>query len=150
MSRKAPSYAGRSPASERASKAARAASRKTDTKPERLLRSELWRRGLRFRKHYAALPGRPDVVFTKAKVVVFCDGDFWHGRDWEERKQKLARGHNGDYWIAKIERNMERDQERTTALDALGWRVLRYWEGDIKKRSNEVVDEIEQVVRLDA
>jgi len=142
VARKTPSYVGLTPASERASRAARGSSRKRDTKPEKLLRSLLWKRGLRFRKDYAALPGRPDIVFTKAKVVVFVDGDFWHGRDWAERKAKLANGNNAGYWIAKIGRNMERDREHRRQLEAYGWRVLRFWESVIKRNPEGVAEEI--------
>lgn len=146
MTRSTPSYVGLKPASERASRAARGASRKRDTKPEKLLRSLLWRRGLRFRKDYAALPGRPDIVFTKAKVAVFVDGDFWHGKDWPARKAKLAKGNNPDYWIAKIERNMGRDARRTEVLEAAGWRVLRYWESDILAAPSETSGQIAHAV----
>jgi len=86
------SYAGLKPASSRASKAARGSSKKSNTKCELLLRRELWKRGCRFRVDVRDLPGRPDIVFSKARVVVFCDGDFWHGRNWEERQKKLPRG----------------------------------------------------------
>lgn len=92
--RSSPSYVGLRPASEQASKAARGSSRKTDTRCEVLLRSALFRAGFRFRKNVATLPGKPDIVFPGPKVAVFCDGDFWHGRDWERRKQKLATGTN--------------------------------------------------------
>src|SRR5690606_11852521 len=98
------------------------------TKPERILRSLLWKRGLRFRKNYSALPGRPDIVFTRARVVVFCDGDFWHGKNWAERRPRLAVGANASYWTRKIEANMIRDQQRTQALASEGWEVLRFWE----------------------
>lgn len=129
--RASPSYAGLRPASGRSSKAARGSSKKSDTKCEVLLRSALFRAGCRFRKNVAALPGKPDIVFAGPRLVVFCDGDFWHGRDWGTRKRKLAAGANPRYWQAKIERNMERDRDRTRQLEALGWTVLRVWETDI-------------------
>ena len=127
----APSYKGRRPASEQASRAARGASRKTDTRCEVKLRSPLWRAGKRFRKNLATLPGRPDVVFPAARLAVFCDGDFWHGKSWTERKEKLAQGSNAGYWIAKIETNMARDREHTARLEGSGWTVLRFWESAI-------------------
>src|SRR5712692_8436205 len=96
------SYRGHRPASERASSAAKASSRKRDTRCELLLRRELWRRGRRFRIDVSTLPGRPDVVFPKWKLAVFCDGDFWHGRNLRTRLAQLRRGHNSPYWVAKI------------------------------------------------
>lgn len=131
--RPAHSYLGRKPASERASQAAKGSSKKTDTKPELLLRQALWSAGLRYRKNPADLPGKPDVVFPRAKLAVFCDGDFWHGRNWEARRAKLSLGHNAEYWLAKIERNMQRDAEVTAALHEAGWLVLRFWESDVKR-----------------
>jgi DNA mismatch endonuclease (patch repair protein) len=98
---------------------------------ERALRSALWKLGLRYRVDVAALPGRPDIVFASARVAVFCDGDFWHGRDLEKRLAKLARGHNAPYWSAKIRTNVARDRRRDDVLERDGWLVLRFWESDI-------------------
>lgn len=105
------------------------------TKPEIMLRKALWHENLRYRVNYNALPGKPDIVFTKAKVVVFCDGDFWHGHNWAIRgradlQEELA-GYS-EYWRNKILRNIERDDENNKSLKALGWTVLRIWESDIK------------------
>src|SRR5713101_665305 len=116
--RTTPSFERLRPASERASAAARGASTKTNTRCELVLRFELWRRGLRYRVHHPGLPGRPDIVFTKHRVAIFCDGDFWHGRDLDNRLAKLARGHNATYWLAKVQRNVERDLRQTGALEA--------------------------------
>jgi DNA mismatch endonuclease, patch repair protein len=127
-----PSYKGLSPASARASVAARGSSKKTDTRCEVTLRHALWAAGCRYRKNVAELPGRPDVVFSRARLAVFCDGDFWHGRDWESRRQKLGRGTNSEYWLAKIQRNMERDRQNTRRLQEMGWTVLRFWESQIR------------------
>lgn len=132
MVRTSPSYQGLKPASERASTTARAI-RGRDTKPEMLLRKALWRMGLRYRVACRELPGAPDVVFPCHRLAVFCDGDFWHGRDWETRRGRLAAGSNPDYWVAKISRNMERDRENTLRLEAAGWAVIRLWESDIVK-----------------
>lgn len=118
------------PSSEKASRIA-SKIRAEDTKAEQLLRSALWRMGFRFRKNLRTLPGKPDVVLTKARVVVFCDGDFWHGRNWKARKAQLQRGSNAAYWTAKIEANIERDRRRNRELNALKWKVLRLWETDI-------------------
>jgi DNA mismatch endonuclease (patch repair protein) len=70
-------------------------------------------------------------VFARCRVVVFCDGDFWHGRDLEERCRKLERGHNAVYWVAKIRRNVARDRQQMEALRRDGWKVIRIWEKDI-------------------
>ncbi len=144
--RPAHSYLGRKPASTRASQAAKGSSRKTDTKPELILRRALWSAGLRYRKNPPALPGKPDVVFPGAKLALFCDGDFWHGRNWEARQEKLARGHNAEYWLAKIGRNMKRDAEVTAALREAGWTVLRVWESDVKRDVDAVVAAVRAAV----
>lgn len=136
------SYRGREPASPQASAAARGSSKKSDTQCERLLRQALWAAGYRYRKNVPDLPGHPDVVFTKARVAVFVDGDFWHGRDWENRRRKLQAGSNPDYWIAKIQRNIERDRETTSRLEGMGWTVLRLWESEIRSAPGEVVQRI--------
>lgn len=135
------SYKGRKPASARASAAARGSSRKTDTKCELRLRHALWAAGCRYRKDVSTLPGRPDIVFPKARLVIFCDGDFWHGRDWESRQQKLSRGTNSDYWLAKIQRNIERDRQNTLHLKEMGWTVLRVWE-------SEILSDLQGLVRI--
>lgn len=141
-------YKGRKPASPQASAIGRSNSRKSDTQCELLLRKALWAAGYRYRKNVADLPGHPDVVFPRARVAVFVDGDFWHGRDWESRRQKLLAGSNPDYWIAKIQRNMERDRETTSRLESMGWTVLRFWESEIRSSSREVVQRIGAVLAL--
>ncbi len=135
-----PRFAGLSPSSQAASEAKRR-TRGRDTRPELLLRRELWRRGYRYRIHARDLPGRPDLIFRGARVAVFCDGDFWHGRDWTERREKLQAGANGAYWIAKIESNMRRDLRTNELLRELGWLVLRFWENDIRKNLEAVCDQ---------
>lgn len=115
-----------------------------DSKAELLLRATLWQAGYRYRKHYAKLPGTPDVVLPKYKIVVFCDGDFWHGRDWERRKLDFKS--NQDFWIAKIERNMERDREKDEALRSLGWVPLHFWEKDILKRPLDCLKSLEELI----
>lgn len=109
-----------------------------DTSIEIALRTALWHRGIRYRKNYKQLPGKPDIVITKHKIAIFCDSDYWHGYDWENRHQRIKS--NRDYWIPKIERNMARDKEITAQLQAMGWIVLRFWEWQIKKRLNACVD----------
>lgn len=144
--RKGPSYRKLLPASSKASAAARGASKKVNTRPELALRRALWKIGLRYRTHDAALPGCPDVVFPRARVVVFCDGDFWHGRELIARIDSLRRGHNSAYWISKIKTNVERDGRNVRALEELGWRVLRFWESDVLRDANEIALVIRQVV----
>jgi DNA mismatch endonuclease (patch repair protein) len=127
---KAPRYTDLQPASRNASDIKKK-NRSRDTKAEMLLRRALWKLGVRYRLHDAALPGKPDIIVAKARVVIFCDGDFWHGRNWRSRRAKLARGANAAYWLAKIETNIRRDRLKTRALEQLGWTVLRFWETDI-------------------
>lgn len=128
---KSPSYRGLSPATVTASRVGRA-NKGRDTAPERLLRSALWHRGLRFRVHYSKLPGKPDIALIGRRVAIFCDGDFWHGREWEVRRQKLSTGANAAYWTSKIERNLQRDREVDRAIQALGWTVIRIWESEVR------------------
>jgi DNA mismatch endonuclease (patch repair protein) len=111
-----------------------------------LLRRLLWSLGLRYRKNVARLPGRPDLVFVSARVVVFCDGDFWHGRHWPRLKKKLERGSNAAYWSAKIARNVQRDRANTRVLEQQGWRVLRLWETDIKRDPQGAARQIQRAV----
>jgi DNA mismatch endonuclease, patch repair protein len=126
-----PSFVGRAPASDRARNAARGASKKKDSKCELMLRRTLWAEGLRFRTCVPGLAGRPDIVFPRERVAVFCDGDFLHGRDLESRLARLARGHNAPYWMEKIRSNVLRDRATVQRLRAEGWEVVRLWERDI-------------------
>lgn len=117
-----------------------------ETRPEVALRKEIWRRGLRYRKNDKNLPGKPDIVFTRARLAVFCDGDFWHGHNWAIRgygslDEELRR--YSPEWAEKILRNIERDQRVTRQLRGLGWQVIRIWESDIKidvKRCGNLVE----------
>lgn len=99
-----------------------------DTAPERAIRSALHKKGLRFRKHVADLPGRPDVVFARSRVAVFVDGDFWHGYRFPAWKAKLA-----PYWQEKIVRNRARDRRNFARLRASGWVVIRVWSHEIDR-----------------
>jgi len=87
--------------------------------------------GLKFGSHRRDLPGSPDVAFVDERVAVFCDGDFWHGRNWPSRKRLLARGSNGEYWVSKIQSNRRRDANVSRELKRSGWIVLRLWETDL-------------------
>ena len=116
-----------------------------DSKIEVMLRKELWYRGLRYRKNVNSIYGKPDIAFIGKKVAVFCDSEFWHGYNWEVRKNDF-KSHQ-EFWIPKIERNMERDKEVTAELERQGWTVLRFWGRDIKKNLQECADIIEKAVR---
>lgn len=105
--------------------------RSKNTKAEVALRKMLWALGHRYRLHARGLIGKPDLIFTRQKVIVFIDGGFWHGYQWEQNKKKIKT--NKTYWIPKIERNMQRDREVTEALEKKGWRVLRFWDHQVKK-----------------
>lgn len=115
------------------------------SKIEVMLMKELWSRGLRYRKNVNGICGKPDIVFIGKKVTVFCDSEFWHGYNWEERKHDF-KSHQ-EFWIPKIERNIARDKEVTEQLQAEGWTVLRFWGNDIKKNLKECADIIEKEVR---
>lgn len=117
-----------------------------DTKIEIVLRKELWRRGLRYRKNVSTIMGKPDIAFIGKKVAVFCDSEFWHGYNWQERKKDF-KSHQ-KFWIPKIERNMQRDMEVTAALSEEGWIVLRFWGNEILKKTKECADLIERAVRI--
>jgi len=123
------------------------ATKSIDTKCEVQLRNMLWRMGLRFRKNVRDLPGKPDIVFTKQRVAVFCDGDFWHGRDWPTRKRRLHKGANALYWTKKIGANIQRDRLLDQGLERLGWKVLRLWESDILKDPYRCALEVVELVR---
>ena len=117
-----------------------------DTRPEVALRKELWHRGLRFRKNMKSLRGKPDIVFTRVKLVVFCDGDFWHGHNWAIRgygsfEQEMQR--YSPQWASKIRTNVTRDKSITAELSDAGWTVLRIWESDIKKDVKVCADQVE-------
>ena len=115
-----------------------------DSQIELLLRQELWSRGLRYRKNVNRIYGKPDIVFISKKVAVFCDSEFWHGYNWEERKKDF-KSHQ-EFWIPKIERNMERDAEVTAFLESEGWTVIRFWGNEIKKNTAQCADIIEKAV----
>ncbi|MEW6219952.1 MAG: very short patch repair endonuclease [Thermodesulfobacteriota bacterium] len=129
------------PASAKASRVKRR-NRARDTSPELRLRRLLWADGMRYRLHASDLPGKPDIVFPRQRLAIFVDGDFWHGREWTTRRQRLAQGVNGAYWIAKIEYNMRRDGEQTALLESCGWRVLRFWESQILKTPGEILQRV--------
>ena len=109
-----------------------------DTKIEICLRKELWLRGIRYRKNVKDVFGKPDIAFKSKKVAVFCDSEFCHGYNWNEKKESIKSNRN--FWIPKIERNIERDKEVNAKLEAEGWKVLRFWGNEIKKNVEACAD----------
>lgn len=120
--------------------------RSSNTKIERMLRKALWERGYRYRKNYRRLPGKPDIVITKYKIAIFCDSEFFHGKDWDKLLEQLKRGNNSEFWIKKIQRNIERDDEVNKKLRYLGWTVLRFWGEDIRKNLKGCVLAVEDAI----
>jgi DNA mismatch endonuclease (patch repair protein) len=118
----------------------------TETAGEKLLRSTLFALGLRFRKNVKSLPGKPDVVFPREKVAVFCDGDFWHGRKWAKDKSRLQQGANAPYWVAKIAANRERDRRYNRELRRAGWAVIRIWESDVRADPQRAAKAVAEIV----
>ena len=115
------------------------------TKPELILRKHLWSESIRYRLNVSSLPGSPEILIRKHKIAVFVDSEFWHGYNWEEKKQKIKS--NREFWIPKIERNIQRTQEVNFMLKALGFTVVRLWENEIKKNPEKCVNKIRQWFR---
>lgn len=129
--------------------------RSKDTKPEVVLRKALWHKGYRYRKNYKDLPGKPDIVFTKQKVCVFVDSEFFHGKDFESGyksrkysslREQLENSNHSEFWMSKIQRNMERDREVDAELHGLGWSVLRFWSKDVLRKTEDCIDAIEEAM----
>ncbi|WP_422106979.1 very short patch repair endonuclease [Winogradskyella sp.] len=114
--------------------------RAKNTKPELLFRKALWRKNVRYRVDSKQLPGRPDVSIMKYKLAVFIDGAYWHGYNWDERKVKLKT--NKDFWIPKIERNMQRDREVNQQLREMGYTVFRFWAHEIKNNLKTCINDV--------
>ena len=119
--------------------------RSKNTGIELALRQALFARGLRYRLYYKDLPGKPDIVFPRHRIAVFCDSDFWHGKSWRTKKKKLRS--NREYWIEKIENNIRRDKDVNKNLRKRGWKVFRFWERDILENLQELVNIIENEVK---
>lgn len=117
-----------------------------NTKIEVILRKALWKKGYRYRKNYDKIPGRPDIAMPQYKIAIFCDGEFFHGKDWDVLKSRLEKGSNPEYWIQKIERNRIRDKEKDAQLYYLGWTVIHFWGKDIIKNTDECVKAIEEAI----
>ena len=121
------------------------ANKSTGTKPELVLAKAMWALGLRYRKNCGSIFGKPDFSFKKYKVAVFVDGEFWHGKDWEQKKAEIKG--NREFWIAKIERNIQRDIEVTGRLKAEGWTVLRFWSNDVVKDTTSCAEKVKEIIR---
>ena len=117
-----------------------------DTGIEVKLRKALWKKGYRYRKNYKKLPGKPDIVLPKYKLVIFCDSEFFHGKDWEDLQEELKRGNNAEFWIKKISQNRIRDEEINKQLKFMGWTVIRFWGKDIKKDVEQCVKVVEETI----
>ena len=142
-----PSFTGLGPASPHSRRAAQRSSKKANTKCELALRRALRTTGLRYRLSSCGLPGHPDIIFPREHVVVFCDGDFWHGRNLASRLARLSRGHNAPYWTNKIRSNVERDRAITTRLQGEGWQVIRLWETDILRDPARAAATVAEAIR---
>lgn len=120
--------------------------RSKDTGPEKALRKLLWNAGVRYRKNVAKLPGTPDLVIQKHRIAIFIDGEFWHGYNWEEKKEKIKS--NKAYWLPKIEKNIVRDKESDQRLEYIGYRVIHFWQHEIEQNPAmcclRVMEEIEK------
>ena len=118
--------------------------RSSGTKIEIALAKALWSNGLRYRKNNKNVYGKPDFTFKKYGLAIFVDGEFWHGKDWEERKKDHKS--NREFWYKKIQRNIERDNEVNLHLKNEGWKVLRFWGNDIEKDLKKCVKKIEKKI----
>lgn len=107
---------------------------------EVMLAKSLWHRGYRYRLNYKALPGSPDIALTKYRIAIFIDGEFWHGKDFEQRKTKLK--NNKDYWIEKIQENINRDIRDDKLLKQMDWYPIHFWSNDVIKYCNQCVEEV--------
>lgn len=115
-----------------------------ESKAEITLAKELWKKGFRYRKNFRKLPGSPDIAILKHNIAVFVDGEFWHGKDWGQRKDRLKS--NREYWIEKIEENMDRDKRNDFLLSEMGWKPIHFWEKEVKKNLSSCIDRIVEMI----
>lgn len=120
--------------------------RSKGTSIEKIMGKALWAKGLRYRKNDKTVFGYPDFTFKSKKIAIFCDSEFWHGKDWETKKLQIKT--NKEFWIAKIERNIARDLEVNTILKEQGWIVLRFWEKEIKKDIEACINNVLEACNL--
>ena len=117
-----------------------------DTSIEVKLRKALWSKGYRYRKNVSSLPGKPDIVLPKYKIVIFCDSEFFHGKDWEILRPRLEKANNSAYWVKKISKNKQRDDETNKELLFKGWTVIRFWGKEIQKDVETCVKVVEECI----
>ena len=129
-----------------------------NTKPEILLRQALWKNGFRYRKNYKVLPGKPDVVISRYRIAIFVDSEFFHGKDWDSTdgsypskkycnlREQILHGHNSQFWLNKIQRNLKHDREVDALLTGLGWTVLRFWSRDVIRHTDECIRCIKETI----
>lgn len=115
-------------------------------KSEAALANALWHAGIRYRKNFKELPGSPDIAITKYKIAIFVDGEFWHGEDWENRKERLKS--NREYWIEKIEENIARDKRNDILLKNQGWIPIHFWEKEVKKDLDGCVNRVIDMIQI--
>jgi len=115
------------------------------SKIDQMVQDALHQRGYTFEQNYPGAEGKPDIAFLPLRIAVFCDSDFWHGYNWQERKYDFKS--KRDFWWKKIERNVERDAEVTKTLQEQGWTVLRFWGHEIKADLDRCLDTIEAAIR---
>ena len=120
--------------------------RNSGSKIETRMQKALWHKGYHYRKNYTQIPGKPDIVFTKLKIAIFCDSEFWHGFDWENKKHDFKS--EKEFWWKKIERNIERDKEVNQLLSDLGWTVLRFWGKEITNNTDKCLQIIEETFEI--
>ena len=127
----------------------------TDTKPEIALRKLLWHNGYRYRKNYKGLPGKPDIVLTKYRICIFVDSEFFHGKGFEggynsrkytSLREQLEHSNNSEFWLKKIQRNMDRDREVDSELKGMGWTVIRLWSKDVLKDPELCLQTIKEAI----
>src|ERR1700752_1564872 len=115
--------------------------RSKNTKIELILGKALWAKGYRYRKNDKTVLGKPDFVLKKHKIAVFCDSEFWHGKDWDIQQKRIST--NKEFWINKIQNNIDRDKRVNKELKTQGWVIMRFWETDIKKNLDKCLKRIE-------
>lgn len=121
--------------------------RSKDTKIEMIMRKALWKEGIRYRTNYKLLPGKPDIAITKYKIAIFCDGEFFHGKDWDALQIKLQKSNNSSYWLEKIKKNIQRDKEVEKQIRAQNWIVIRFWGNDIKRNVLSCVCTVKKAIQ---
>jgi DNA mismatch endonuclease (patch repair protein) len=115
-----------------------------DTSVEIMLRHALWHEGIRYRKNFKTLPGKPDIAITKYKIAIFCDGELWHGKNWIQKKASFKT--NRDYWVSKIEGNIARDMTIEKKLEKMGWVIIRFWGREIERKLKDCVNEVKEKI----